>query len=214
MITIVDYGLGNLENVKRAIRVLGGEAHCTNNAKEIKEAQKLILPGVGAFGVGMENLKANDLAGAVRSFAFTGKPLLGICLGMQLLFTKSEELGSQQGLNLIEGEVIYFNNINSFDLANKIPHVGWNELTSPGESVSDIKENTILKGFPERSSVYFVHSLVVVPADPLFSMAETNYGDLNFCSVVKKDNITGCQFHPEMSGNAGLLILKNFLNFL
>lgn len=204
-VTVVDYGLGNLFSVERAIRHVGANAIITDNPNIISAADYLILPGVGAFGQGISNLQEKGFIEPIKGFALSGRPFLGICLGMQLLMAFSEELGIHKGLNLIEGKVVRF----PVNTHCKVPQIGWNEMESPGSDVT--WKDTILNGIRSENSVYFIHSYVVVPDSSHHILATTSYGGYNYCSVIKKDSIYGCQFHPEKSGEVGLKILRNFL---
>jgi len=208
-VVIIDYGMGNLFSLKRVINHLGGTAVISGDPDGIVSAERLILPGVGAFGDGMENLSRRDLVGPIREFVRAGKPLLGICLGMQLLMDESEEFGINKGLEIVPGRVEKIPDPSG--AFYKIPHVGWNKLyASTGEGRSCWK-GTILDGIPEGAFVYFVHSYMVRPESPFTVLAETEYGNNRFCSVLRQDNLFGCQFHPEVSGETGLNILKKFL---
>lgn len=194
MTVVLDYGVGNLGSVRRAIEFLGFDCAVQSH---LEDADKLIIPGVGAFGAAMERIA--PMAAAIRRFAEDGKPLLGICLGQQLLFEESEELGSHRGLGLLRGRVRYF----PAGLGLKIPHIGWNEpVWTSGEGLG--------KGSVHGGQTYFVHSLVTECADPSDVAAITFYG-IEFASAVSHGNIWGTQFHPEKSGDVGLRILRNFL---
>lgn len=216
-IAVIDYGLGNLFSVERAFRYIGAEVKITSEAKDIQNADYLVLPGVGAFGDGMKGLIEKNLIEPITEFVNGGRPFLGICLGMQLLMTSSEEFGEHQGLNLVSGRVIRLTEGNE---RVKVPHVGWNSLMLPEhiqshkqheEITNNFWDNTLLKGINPGMFVYFVHSYMVVPDDTLNILAETKYGDNVFCSVLRKRNIFACQFHPERSGKVGLEIYKQFL---
>ena len=196
MIAIIDYNMGNLASVKNAFNKIGENVDIITNPEDVKKYDKIILPGVGAFKDAMNHLNKDGLKEAILEFAKSGKYLLGICLGMQLLFEDSEEFGKTQGLNLIKGKVKYFKNI---DL--KVPHMGWNEVF--------LKENKLLEGL-NNPFLYFVHSLHVV-TDEEYIIGKTYYG-YEFASIVNKDNIYGIQPHPEKSHNEGLKILQNFVN--
>ena len=194
MIVILDYGMGNLRSVERAVRHLGFECSIQ---PDLAGASKLILPGVGAFGAAMQRL--GPMVGAIREFAASGRPVMGICLGQQLLFDLSEEMGSHEGLGLIPGRVRYF----SPDMGLKIPHVGWNELRFA-------REAGLGEGSKPGDQVYFVHSLFTECAQPSDVAAECSYG-ITFAAAVQRENVWGAQFHPEKSGAVGLRILGNFL---
>lgn len=209
-ITIVDYGLGNLFSIQRAISFLGYESLITNDHQDIKESDRIILPGVGAFGDGMRELKDKGLDQTLIECAQLGKMILGICLGMQLLMSHSEEFGSHDGLNIIAGDVKRFPSPKPKGIQYKIPHVGWNQIFPYGNQQSSW-ENTSLCSNKAGDFVYFVHSLRVIPENEEHILASTEYGGIEFCSIVKKDNVIGCQFHPELSGKIGLKIYDEFL---
>ncbi len=200
MIGIVDYKMGNLASVINAFVKVGAVATLESDPSKLNQYDKLILPGVGAFGDAMTHLKENGMDEAVKNFAATGKPLLGICLGMQLLFESSEEFGSTQGLGLIPGKVVAFDE-NRFDHTLKVPHMGWNELFVQ-------KETAIFKGLPKEFYLYFVHSYHAV-CDDVYAIGKTHYG-YEFVSAVQNGNIYGIQPHPEKSHNNGLKIIENF----
>lgn len=200
MIGIVDYKMGNLASVINAFAKTGTQATLESDPSKLKNYDKLVLPGVGAFGDAMIHLKENGMDEAVKNFAATGKPLLGICLGMQLLFESSEEFGATQGLGLIPGKVVAFDE-NRFDHTLKVPHMGWNELFVQ-------KETAIFKGLPKEFYLYFVHSYHAV-CDDVYAIGKTHYG-YEFVSAVQNGNIYGIQPHPEKSHNNGLKIIENF----
>ncbi len=197
MIVIVDYKMGNLPNVKRAVELFTKDVIISSDVEEIKKADKILLPGVGAFGDAIRNIEELGLREAIVEASKT-KPFMGICLGMQLMFEKSEEDLSVEGLGIIKGRVEKFKNI---DL--KIPEIGWNSVSKP-------KESKILNGLENNSYFYFVHSFHVVPEEEV-AAGITNYG-YDFVSVIEKDNIMATQFHPEKSHDEGLKILKNFID--
>ncbi|HUJ17376.1 MAG TPA: imidazole glycerol phosphate synthase subunit HisH [Nitrospirota bacterium] len=200
MIAIIDYGMGNLRSVQKGFERVGREAVVTSDAKTILSASKVVLPGVGAFPDCMRNLQEYGLIEAVLKSIGSGKPFLGICLGLQLLFTESEEFGLSKGLDIIKGRVIRFKGPEFSDL--KIPHMGWNSITVK-------RRPPALADVPENSYVYFVHSFHVVPEDKSVIATTTGYG-IDFVSSVWKDNIFAVQFHPEKSQALGLSILKHF----
>ncbi len=204
-IAIVDYGLGNLHNVQRALAAVGAGSEVTADPAAIEAAAALVLPGVGAFGEGMRNLEAGGLAAAIKRAAGRGTPLLGICLGMQLLMDESEEFGRHAGLGLLPGRVVRFDEPDGVRF--KIPQIGWNRIVPPAGVAWSAG---LLDGVDPGSFVYFVHSYYVAPADPAQSLAETDYGRNRFCSVIGHGNVMGCQFHPEKSADAGIRILDNF----
>ncbi|GGD98858.1 imidazole glycerol phosphate synthase subunit HisH [Paenibacillus nasutitermitis] len=196
MIAIIDYGMGNLHSVSKAVERLGYEVLITADVKEIMEADGAILPGVGAFGDAMQNLQNTKLEDVVKFYASSGKPLLGICLGMQLLFTESEEYGQHQGLGLLPGKVVRFQG------GYKVPHMGWNKL-------SFRQASPLLDGLDE-GHVYFVHSFHVMPGRTEDLLATTDYHQ-PVTAVVGRGNVYGMQFHPEKSGDLGMRLLNNFL---
>lgn len=200
MIGIVDYKMGNLASVINAFVKVGAVATLESDPSKLNHYDKLILPGVGAFGDAMAHLKENGMDEAVKNFATTGKPLLGICLGMQLLFESSEEFGATQGLGLIPGKVVAFDE-RKFDHTLKVPHMGWNELFVQ-------KETAIFEGLPQEFYLYFVHSYHAV-CDDAYAIGKTHYG-YEFVSAVQNGNIYGIQPHPEKSHNNGLKIIENF----
>lgn len=208
-ISIVDYGLGNIFSVSRAFEHFGCQVNLVSHPDEIDDAKALVLPGVGAFANGMEGLQKRNLMDAIQDFAYQGKPLLGICLGMQLLFTRSLEFGEHYGLNLIPGDIMPINAIDGDGRALKVPHIGWSSLVKPSQNTA--WENTILQNIHVTDSVYFVHSFSAVPANDENRLADCRYGDFNISAVVAHQNIYGCQFHPEKSGLVGLQIIKGFL---
>lgn len=200
MIGIVNYNMGNLASVSNAFTKLDIKTNIESNPDNIQNYDKLLLPGVGAFGDAMTHLKSNGMDQAIKDFASSGKPLLGICLGMQLLFQTSKEFGSHDGLGLIEGEIIKFDETR-FDHNLKIPHMGWNEMF--------IQKNTpIFDGLPKDFYLYFVHSYHAI-CDDKYAIGKTHYG-YEFVSAVQKNNIYGIQPHPEKSHANGLKILENF----
>ena len=202
MIGIVDYNMGNLASVKNAFSLLGEEVRVESDPDKLGEYDKLILPGVGAFGDAMQHLEENGMDEAVKAYAKSGNYMLGICLGMQLLFDSSEEFGSNQGLGLIPGKILGFDT-SKFSHELKVPHMGWNRMFT--------QEHPLFKGMDQEHYLYFVHSFHAVCDDKANSIGETEYG-YRFTSSVQKDNILGIQPHPEKSHKNGLAILKNFIN--
>ena len=195
---IIDYGMGNLRSVEKAVEAVGGHPLISGDPQAVKSAGRLILPGVGAFGDAMENLRRQGLDGAIRQAAGAGTPLLGLCLGLQLLFTESEEFGNHEGLNLIPGKVRKFEGPGL-----RVPHVGWNQIEA-------IRPNPLLKDIAEGSYFYFVHSYYVEPDSPQDALCWTAYGR-RFCSIACRGSVWGAQFHPEKSQSSGRLLLRNFL---
>ena len=208
MIGIVDYNMGNLASVINAFEIVGADIAVESDPSKLKNYDKLILPGVGAFGDAMEHLKNNGMDEAVKAYAKSGKPLLGICLGMQLLFESSEEFGSSQGLGLIEGKVVAFDE-SKFDHKLKVPHMGWNEMFKQPVG-ADQCVCPLFAGLNDDFYLYFVHSFHAV-CDDKYALGKTYYG-YEFVSAVNKENIYGIQPHPEKSHENGLKIIKNFVN--
>ena len=200
MIAIIDYDAGNIKSVEKAITALGEKVVLTRDPEQILNAEKVILPGVGAFGDAMEKLHKYGLVDVIRQVVEKKTPFLGICLGLQLLFERSDESVGVDGLGILKGEILRIPD--SKDL--KIPHIGWNSLEFP-------KEGKLFKGLNEDSYVYFVHSYYLKAEDENIVTATTDYSTLIHASV-EKDNVFACQFHPEKSSDVGLAILKNFLN--
>ena len=201
MIAIVDYNMGNLASVKNAFAKLGKETVVESNPAKFKEYDKLILPGVGAFGDAMEHLRERDMINAIKEFAASGKPMIGICLGMQLLFESSEEFGEHEGLGLIKGHVKAFDT-SKFSEPLKVPHMGWNRMFT--------KKHPLFDGLDENHYLYFVHTYHVTCTDSKDIIGETDYG-YRFTSAVAHNNIMGIQPHPEKSHENGLKILENFI---
>jgi glutamine amidotransferase len=214
-VLIIDYGVGNIFNIKRAFESLGATASVSNDISAINNADRIVLPGVGAFAAGMASLKQHNLIEPLKEAALTRKiPFFGVCLGMQLLMDSSEENGQWQGLGLIEGTVMRLKphtNERAVDNEHKIPHMGWNTLEKPLHNNPPLQERSIFTDISFPEYFYFVHSYHVTPAHPEHCIAETSYGGQRFCSVITNQNLSGCQFHPERSGAAGLRILRNFL---
>jgi imidazole glycerol phosphate synthase, glutamine amidotransferase subunit len=198
MIAIIDYGMGNLRSVYKAFEAVGHQAVVTRDSHAIAEASHVVLPGVGAFGDCMANLERYDLVGPLHAAVQSGKPFLGICLGLQLLFTESEEFGTHKGLGIIPGRVKRF----VLNQELKVPHMGWNDIQI-------VRPVPLFKEVATGSHCYFVHSYYVEPLDADVIAAVTQYGN-PFVSAVWKDNVVACQFHPEKSQAVGLQIMKNF----
>lgn len=198
MIAIIDYDAGNLKSVYKALLHLGQEAVITRDVQEIWKADRVILPGVGSFGEAMERLHEYDLVQVIREVAASGKPFLGICLGLQLLFERSEESPGVDGLGILKGEILRIPDTEGL----KVPHIGWNSLTfdHPGR---------LFQGLSPETYVYFVHSYYLKAKEEAIVTASAQYG-VNIHASVEKDNVFACQFHPEKSSEAGLRILKNF----
>lgn len=204
MIAIIDYDMGNLRSVQKAFETVGHRAVITRKRQMIADASHVVLPGVGAFGDCMRNLESYDLIDPLQQSIASGKPFLGICLGLQLLFTESEEFGSHKGLNVIPGKVVRFHSkAAEGGLAPlKIPHMGWN-------AISVRKPSQLLEGLADACYMYFVHSYYVAPDHDDVVCTMTDYGG-SFVSSIARDNIFACQFHPEKSQTGGLRLLRNF----
>lgn len=198
-ITLIDYQMGNLRSVAKAFEHIGATVQITNNPKDLLKADRVVLPGVGAFGVCMQHLNDFALIDAIKNHIQKNKPFLGICLGLQALFETSEESQGVNGLGILSGTVKKFN----LDPSYKVPHMGWNSVTQT--------DSSLFKGIPQDSDYYFVHSYFVAPKESNLAIGTTPYGK-EFCSVVQKENLVACQFHPEKSQKAGLTFLQNFLS--
>lgn len=201
MIAIIDYDAGNIKSVEKAVLYLGGECVITRDFEILKKADKLILPGVGSFGDAMDKLNSYGLTEVIREEVAKGKPLLGICLGLQLLFDFSEENPGVKGLSLLPGKILRIPDCNK---ELKIPQIGWNSLHIE-------KESKLFEGIKENEYVYFVHSFYLKAEDESIVAASTEYGT-HIHAAVESGNIFACQFHPEKSSDAGLRIIKNFMN--
>ncbi len=206
MIGIVDYNMGNLASVINAFKKVGADAVLESDPEKLTQYDRLILPGVGAFGDAMAHLASNGMDEAVIAFASSGKPLLGICLGMQLLFESSEEFGNHKGLGLIPGKVVAFDE-SKFDHPLKVPHMGWNELFVQSSTLS-AQRSALFEGLPNDFYLYFVHSYHAV-CDDTYAIGKTYYG-YEFVSAVQNENVFGIQPHPEKSHENGLKIIENF----
>lgn len=211
MITIIDYQISNLFSVKHACEHLGIEAEISSDKETLLKSQGAILPGVGAFGDAMENLKKLDLIGPIKEFIASGKPFMGICLGLQLLFSESEEFGHHQGLNIIPGHVQRFPGQNSQGKTIKVPQISWNQIYAP--------ETNRWKGSPlqtlkNKEFMYFVHSYFVNPENKEVILSLTDYEGIEYCSSLFYKNIFASQFHPEKSGPEGIKIYRNWAKTL
>lgn len=200
MIAIVDYGMGNLRSVEKGFKKVGVEAKVTSSPRDVENARAVVLPGVGAFRDCIRNLTDLSLTDAIAKSIQKGKPYLGICLGLQVLFSESEEFGRCKGLDIFGGKVV------RFQIKEKVPHMGWN-------NVRIVKKPPILSAVPDESFFYFVHSYYVVPDDKEVIAATTDYG-VSFTSMIWKDNVFATQFHPEKSQGLGLKVLAGFGEFV
>ncbi|OYP35446.1 imidazole glycerol phosphate synthase subunit HisH [Rhodopirellula sp. MGV] len=203
MITIVDYQMGNLRSVQKAIQRVGGEAKISSDPNEIANAEQLVLPGVGAFGDAMAEINRRDLAAPIQDFCQTGRPFLGICLGLQLLFEEGFEHGTHKGLGILTGDVVRFELPDQF----KVPHMGWNTVKK--QASCGLLDDVLLDDLAESTHFYFVHSYYVRPADPAVVALTCDYG-IEFCAMVAKGNLFATQFHPEKSQTNGLQLLRRF----
>ncbi len=204
MITIIDYEMGNLRSVEKAFEKLGFDARVSNNPDDLLTTDKIVLPGVGAFKDCIDNLRGGGFVEPLLQHVEAGKPLLGICVGMQMLFDESEEFGHHQGLGLIPGKVVRFPaGMKEGGEYLKVPHMGWNNISLK-------KSSPIFAGIKDGSFVYFVHSYYCAAEDANDVAASCRYGDVEFCASVWRDNIMATQFHPEKSQDIGLSIFKNF----
>jgi len=208
-VTIIDYGIGNMLSVVRAFEYCGAYVTVSESLDSVNEVERLVLPGVGAFANGMAELSARNLVEPIQAFAATGKPFLGICLGMQMMLDTSEEFGQSTGLGLIPGQVVAIPSYGIDGIPHKIPHIGWNELLRPVHP-GDWK-GSILTQLSYGTPVYFVHSFMAVPENGDHRLADCHYDGQAICAAIRRDNIYGCQFHPEKSGEAGLAIVREFL---
>ena len=202
-IAIIDYEMGNLKSIYKCLKYLNVNSSITSDSNTMLNADGVILPGVGAFGDAIKHLKEKNLIDVIYQLVNEGKPLLGICLGLQLLFATSSEMGSFKGLDLIKGDVILFD----VSKVIKVPHIGWNNV--------DIKnlDHFLVQGIPNKSYFYFVHSFYSVPENKENILGLTKYGDTEFCSIASKDNVIATQFHPEKSSKYGIRIYQNFIDF-
>ncbi len=205
MVTIIDYGIGNLRSLEKAFQAVGAEVLRTDRPDALLQARHLILPGVGAFGACMAELRRRNLIEPIHEAVRRGIPLLGICAGLQLLFEESEEHGRHEGLGLLPGRVVRFPETTADGRRLKVPHMGWNTITHH-------RPAPLLEGVPDGAYFYFVHAYHAVAANPDDVLATTTYGEVTFPAVVGRDRVFGVQFHPEKSQQHGLRILRNFLD--
>lgn len=206
-VAIIDYQLGNLFSVKQACLHLDTDAFITTDKNELLNADYAILPGVGAFGDAMDNLRQLDLVGPIKDFIAAGKPFMGVCLGLQLLFTESEEFGSNKGLNLIEGVIKKFADHDTSGKILKVPQIEWNQIY---EGTANAWQQSPLVSCKNGDYMYFVHSYFVQPQSGKHVLSTTQYGGHTYCSSIINNNIFACQFHPEKSGLHGVAIYKNW----
>ncbi len=211
-ITIVDYGAGNLLSVCRALHHLGANTHVTHCRKDVAQADRLLLPGVGAFGNGMQQLHKTGLVSAISEFQNTSRPFMGICLGMQLMLDSSVEFGDHQGLGIIHGKVINIPKQNELGTEQKTPRIGWYKLEFGKKHTAMNNEPPILRNIKSGQYVYFVHSYHADLKNEEQVVSVSPYNGQYLNAIIKRDNMIGCQFHPEKSGEVGLAILNNFLS--
>jgi len=210
-VVIVDYGVGNLLSAQRAFVHCGGKVTLTENPQAVAAADRLVVPGVGAFGHCLRQLEARGLVDPVKSVVAAGRPMIGICVGMQMLFEGSEEFGRHSGLGFLQGWIKRIPSTDSSGIEHKVPHIGWNALSMPQEANSNRWSGTILDGVSPGAEAYFVHSFTAWPENAQHRLADADYGGRRISAAVQKDNIYGTQFHPEKSGPIGLMIIENFL---
>ena len=208
-VAIVDYGVGNLLSVCRAFERCGAPPQLVDTPAAVRAAEQLVLPGVGAFADALAELERRGLINPIRDYAASGRPFLGICLGMQLMLDSSEEFGHTEGLGLVPGRVIPVPPHGAGRRPHKIPHIGWNELRRT--SAKGTWDGTILEGIGDGESVYFVHSYMAVPDDDAARLADCDYDGVPIPAVLQSGAMYGCQFHPEKSGPTGLSILRGFV---
>ncbi len=201
MISVVDYGVGNLHSVAKALEKVGAQTRVTSDWRDVEKSDGVVLPGVGAFKDSMDAMHRSDLAKAIKAFIASGKPFLGVCVGLQMLFSESEEFGISKGLDVFPGRVVKFTE------GQKVPHMGWNQIQIKKDG------NPLLKGLKNGDYLYFVHSYYVVPKDKTIVAAESSYGT-DFTCMVWEKNVFGTQFHPEKSQTVGLKIYENFKNLV
>ena len=209
-VAVIDYGVGNLLSVQRALEHCGATVCVTADPARIQRAGRVILPGVGAFSDGMAALGARHLDEVVRDVAASGQLLLGICLGMQMMMDESEEFGVTRGLSLIPGRVVPVPAFNTNGLPQKIPHIGWSGLQRPDTRLS--WNGSLLADTAQGEAAYFVHSFMANPSSPSHRIADCLYGGVSISAAIGRENIFGCQFHPEKSGEVGLTVLRRFLS--
>lgn len=209
-VTILDYGMCNLLNVARAFEHCGANVTVTEDVAVAQSAERLVVPGVGAFRDSIREIESRGMDNVIRRFVDTGRPFLGICVGMQMLFDSSEEFGIHSGLGLLRGAVVPIPKLSIDGLAQRVPHIGWNHLEPSGSGQS--WRGTFLERCEgRRPAVYFVHSFAAIPTDPLVRLADVIYGGYRICAVVQSANLMATQFHPERSGEVGMEIIRGFL---
>jgi glutamine amidotransferase len=219
-IAVVDCALGNLQSILNAFAQVGVEAFVTSDPGRIEAAHAVVLPGVGAFGDAMRTLGEHDLVDVLRGVAGSGKPLIGICLGMQLLLSESEEFGRHEGLGIVPGRVRRFpaphrSRDGLFDAGQKVPQVGWNRISPPPSTTADIHwKDSPLEGVEPDTYMYFMHSYFTDPEEPGVALCKTRYAGVEYCSSLRAGNVVAFQFHPERSAEQGLVIYRNLVKMV
>jgi len=210
-VTLLDYGMCNLLNVARAFEHIGAEVSIAEDRQSAMSADRLVVPGVGAFRDSMTEITVRGFDDVIRSFIDSGRPMFGICVGMQIMFESSEEFGCYPGLGILPGQVVQIPSLTLDGTSQRVPHIGWNLLT-PGKGAFNW-QGSVLECLADRNSaMYFVHSFVAEPSDPAHELASCLYGGHHLCAAVQKDNLVATQFHPERSGEAGLAVLRCFMD--
>jgi glutamine amidotransferase len=209
-VTVIDYGVGNLLSIQRGFEHIGAKVTVSSDPKQIVASTRVVLPGVGSFGNAMQTLGRLGMVDVIYEIAQRNTPLLGICLGMQLLFDQSEEFGLEEGLGLLPGNVVAIPTLSQSGVAHKVPHIGWNALHPTNQPPA--WQGTVLQDILPSEAVYFLHSFMALPTDAAHLIADCVYGGHRLPAVVCRDQITGCQFHPEKSGEIGLKIFRRFLS--
>jgi len=210
-VVIVDYGMGNVLSVRRAFEYQNAVVTLTDEPDRVANAERLILPGVGAFGDCMKAIEQRGLVEPVMSFIRSGRPFLGICVGMQILMDAGDEFGGYPGLGLFSGRVVQISSETADGLKRKIPHIGWTPLDPPAGLAGQHWSGSILDRTPDGTPFYFVHSFTAAPTNPADVLARADYAGANITAAIRRDNVTGVQFHPEKSGPAGLALIERFL---
>jgi imidazole glycerol-phosphate synthase subunit HisH len=208
-VTILDYGMCNMLNVVRAFKHIDADVLVTDSAAEAAGADRLVVPGVGAFKDSLAAIVERGYDDAIRRYVDTNRPFLGICVGMQMLFEASDEFGTHKGLGILEGRVKEIPKTSSIGAAQKVPHIGWSKLSQAASGKT--WANSILSDHPVEEAVYFVHSFAAVPSCANDRLADVSYGGFSICAAVQRNNLTAVQFHPERSGEGGLNILRKFV---
>ncbi len=210
-ITILDYGMCNLLNVARAFEHCGANILITDDPNVAQKAERLVVPGVGAYAHCMSEIISRGLDGTIKKFISTDRPFLGICVGMQILFESSEEFGHSKGLGILQGAVKLIPNKTVSGENLRVPHIGWNKLVTPMNKIATVSKSLIQINGSDEPTVYFVHSFQAHPIEDSVRLADTIYGGHRLCAAVQKDNLIATQFHPERSGNIGLNIIRQFM---